>query len=286
MERLHLVGPGRIGLAIADALVQAEAVDSVRVFGRRPEPPSHPLFTQGVAEYIFGLEAPEPRATVVLLTVPDAILPELAHAMAAHPASRDGIPVLHTSGSLSGEVLAPLHARGYSVGSFFPLQTVPHSVMGAEMLRGSGVVVSGERGAIAAAHRLAAAIEATAIEVPVSQRPAVHAASLLVSNGIAGLMSAAEDLFATAGVSEEEARSALLRMAEGAVEGIRRFGPAKGTTGPVADGDVEAVALHIRALPPEIQTLYREIGRAALARSLAEAGIDPGTHDRFLELFG
>jgi predicted short-subunit dehydrogenase-like oxidoreductase (DUF2520 family) len=183
------------------------------------------------------------------------------------------------------DVLAPLHARGWSVGSFFPLQTVPHAVPGAGLFQGAGVVVSGEPDAASAGRRLAHALGAMPLDVPASRRALVHAAALLISNGIAGLMAAAEEILTDSGVEADHARRALLRLAEGTLDGVGRYGPVKGVTGPVADGDVEAVGLHMRALPPDIQGLYREIGRAALFRRLEEDGIDPGTHDRFLELF-
>jgi len=286
VEHLHVVGPGRLGLALADALVQADAVASLTICGRHPEPPSHPLFTQGQAEYVFGLSIPARETTVVLLTVPDRVLPELAHTLAAQAPARDGIPVLHTSGSLSTDVLAPLHARGWSVGSFFPLQTVAHPVPGARLFERAGVIVSGEPDASGVGRRIARALGAVPLDVPVAQRARVHAASLLVSNGLAGLLAAAEDLLGGSGIDASEARAALLRLVEGSVDGISRFGPVRGVTGPVAEGDVEAVALHLRALPPPLQALYRELGRAALSRRLEEEGIDPGTHDHFVELFG
>lgn len=286
MERLHVVGPGRVGLALAGALVESGAAESVRICGRHPEPPSHPLFTQGIADYTFGLVAPPADTTISLLTVPDRVLPELAHALAAHRPEREGIPILHTSGSMSTDVLTPLHGRGYVVGSFFPLQTVPHAVPGARLFDGAGVVVSGERDAAIAGRRLATALGARPIEVPAARRAEVHAASLLVSNGIAGLVAVAEDLVAGVGVEQNLARAALLRLAEGTIDGITRYGPARGVTGPVADGDVEAVALHLRALPAELRSLYREIGRSALVRRLESEGIDPGTDDHFRELFG
>jgi predicted short-subunit dehydrogenase-like oxidoreductase (DUF2520 family) len=285
VEHLHVVGPGRLGLALADALVDAEAVGSLRICGRHPEPPSHPLFTQGIATYTFGLATPDPNTTAVLLTVPDRILPELAHALAGHTPPREGVPVLHTSGSLGTDVLAPLHARGWSVGSFFPLQTVPHAVPGARLFEGAGVVVSGEPDAASAGRRLAHSLGAIPLDVPAARRPLVHAAAILLSNGIAGLVAAAEEMMSRSGVEPEDARRVLKRLGEGTLDGVGRYGPVKGVTGPVADGDVEAVGLHIRALPPEIQGLYREIGRVALDRRSEVEGVDPATHDRFLELF-
>ena len=64
-DRLMIVGPGKLGLALGYALWQADGVDGLEYHGRRPEPPSHPLFTQGVARYVYGLERPSSGTTGV-----------------------------------------------------------------------------------------------------------------------------------------------------------------------------------------------------------------------------
>ena len=57
MERLVIIGPGRLGLALGAALIQAQVPLSLRYHGRHPDPPGHPLFTEGRAEYRYGLDA-------------------------------------------------------------------------------------------------------------------------------------------------------------------------------------------------------------------------------------
>ncbi|NIP80936.1 MAG: hypothetical protein GWM90_17660, partial [Gemmatimonadetes bacterium] len=69
-ERIFFVGPGRVGLSLGYALSQESGVDLVYA-GRRPEPPAHPLFVQGTARYVYGLERPAPGTTAVILSVPD-----------------------------------------------------------------------------------------------------------------------------------------------------------------------------------------------------------------------
>src|SRR3954469_21899365 len=134
-DRVLFVGPGRTGLALGYALSQVHgALDSLTYCGRRPEPPAHPLFIEGVATYVFGLQRPEPGTTAVFLTVPDDVLPEMAHALAGQGQAPEGCAAFHCSGALSVEVLAPLHARGYHVGSIHPLQSLAHPITGAERL--------------------------------------------------------------------------------------------------------------------------------------------------------
>jgi predicted short-subunit dehydrogenase-like oxidoreductase (DUF2520 family) len=260
-ERLVIVGPGRLGLALGYALWQADAVGQLTYCGRRPDPPSHPLFGQGVAEYHFGLLAPPPGTDAVILAVPAGVLPELAHALAAQGPPAPETVVLHTAGALSTEVLGPLHAVGYSVGTVHPLQSVGHSIRGAEHLVGSAFAVSGEGPARQLGRRLVLALGGHALEVGVHRRPQVHAASVLVSNGLAALLSVSNDLLVRAGVERDEARAALLSLAGGSLSDLEAgvLPP-----GPIADGDHEAVDLHLRSLQGDARELYLSMSRVLL----------------------
>jgi predicted short-subunit dehydrogenase-like oxidoreductase (DUF2520 family) len=272
-DRVVFVGPGRTGLALGYALHQAGALDSLTYFGRRPEPPAHPLFIEGRAGYHFGLEPLPPDTSVLLLTVPDDVLPAMAHAVAAQGPAPEGCAALHCSGALSGDVLAPLHAVGYRVGSLHPLQSIAHPVTGAERLAGSWFAVSGEPEAAAVARRLVASLDGTPLTIPVTRRPLYHAAAVVASNYLPVLLALAARLLVHAGAREEDAVSALLPLMRGTLDNIGEHGIAAALTGPIARGDVETVRLHLRMLPEREARLYRDLGREAVA--LAEArGLD------------
>ncbi|NJD19517.1 MAG: DUF2520 domain-containing protein [Gemmatimonadetes bacterium] len=260
LEHLVVVGPGRVGLALAYALAQAEAVSRLTICGRRPEPPAHPLFTQGLAEYVFGRTRPGPRTAAVLLAVPDSVVPEIAHALAGHGAAPGGCAALHLSGALSTEVLAPLHAQGYEVGSFHPLQAIAHPVTGAERLPGSWVAVAGTPVAVAVARRLAASLGAPLLSIPEARRSLYHAAAVLVSNSLPPLVGAARRLLQDAGVPHDDALAALLPLVRGTVENMADHGVEAAMTGPVARGDLETVDLNLRALDGDDRRLYAVLG--------------------------
>lgn len=265
IDRLVFVGPGRVGLALGTALWHADAVRELVYCGRRPEPPGHPLFVQGKARYHFGLETPAPGTAAVLLTVPDDVLPELAHALAGQGNARDGCAVLHCSGALSTDPLAPLHARGYAVGSLHPLQAIAHPLTGAERLPGSSFAVSGEPRAVAAARRIVGALGGRALQIPVTQRPVYHAAAVLASNGLAALIASAARLIVRSGVSPEEALPALVPLVRGTIDNIAELGLHDALTGPVVRGDLETVRLHLATLEPRDREIY-----LVLARELTE----------------
>ncbi len=223
-ERALFVGPGRTGLALGSALWEAGALEAITYCGRRPEPPTHPLFNEGAARYVFGLERPAPGTTAVFLTVPDDVLPEMAHALAGQGDAPVGCAAFHCSGALSVDVLTPLHARGYHVGSLHPLQSLAHPVSGAARLRGSWFAVSGEPEAAAVARRLVAELDGSPVTIPVSRRPLYHAAAVVASNYLPVLIALAARLLVHAGVDEEDAVPALLPLMRGTLENVAELG--------------------------------------------------------------
>ncbi|MSR36060.1 MAG: DUF2520 domain-containing protein [Gemmatimonadetes bacterium] len=272
-DRALFVGPGRTGLSLGYALWQAGTLETLTYCGRRPEPPAHPLFIEDRATYRFGLVRPELGTTAVFLTVPDDVLPEMAHALAGQGTAPDGCSAFHCSGALSVEVLAPLHARGYHVGSIHPMQALAHPITGAERLRGSWFAVSGEPEALAVARRFVAELDGDTLSIPVARRPLYHAAAVVASNYLPVLAALAARLLVLAGADEDDALPALLPLMRGTIENIAELGLSSALTGPVARGDVETVRLHLRSLPERERRVYRDLGREAV--ELADArGLD------------
>lgn len=272
-DRILFVGPGRTGLSLGYALWQAGALESLGYCGRRPEPPAHPLFIEGGASYFFGIKRPDPETTAVFLTVPDDVLPEMAHTLAGQGAAPAGCAAFHCSGALTVDVLAPLHARGYHVGSLHPLQSLANPITGAQRLRGCWYAVSGESEAVGVARRLVAQLDGETLSIPVNRRPLYHAAAVVASNYLPVLTAMAARLLVLAGADQDQAVQALLPLMRGTLENVAEMGLAPALTGPIARGDLETVRLHLKSLPEREGRLYRELGREAV--ELADAhGLD------------
>lgn len=283
-EHLFFVGPGKVGLALGYALWQAEAVSSLVYCGRRPDPPSHPLFIQGNARYVFGLERPDERTTAVLLSVPDEALPEVASSLGGHGKAPPGAAAFHLSGALNTDPLGPLHSRGYSVGTLFPLQAVAHPITGADLLPGSYFALSGERQALTTARRILRALGSPSFTVPVRKRPLCHAAAVLASSHVVAILAAACRLLTRAGVPEKEGLKALLAQTRGTLQNLENLGPDEALAGPVARGDAETVHLHLRLLEPDERELYRCLG-GQLLEIARERGMDEELAEELEHLF-
>ena len=197
IERVAIVGPGRLGTAIAAALTRA-GVTVDGPYGRRDP----------IAEQLRPGTRALPDA--VLLCVPDA---EIAAVASVIPF---GAPVGHCSGATALDVLAP-HER-FSV---HPLMTVPADAP-PDVLTGAGAAVAGSTPrALALATALAQLLAMQPIEIAEADRAAYHAAACIASNFLVTLEAAAERVAATAGLSPEQ----LVPLVRATVENWASLGP-------------------------------------------------------------
>lgn len=236
-----IVGPGRLGRTVAACLTRRG--HSVRLVARGQEIPAAPL---------------------VWLTVPDRSISEAA---AATP---PGGVLLHASGACGVDLLRPHSAAG----SLHPLMTFPGLEVATPTMRGLPAAVAGDPEAVAAARRLADALDWTAFEVD-GDRRLYHAAAVMAGNFATVLLGAAAELLTAAGVPAEQAPMLLLPLARTSLENAAEAGPALALTGPLARGDEGVVAAHraaITARCPDLLPAYDAL--ADQARRLAREAAD------------
>jgi predicted short-subunit dehydrogenase-like oxidoreductase (DUF2520 family) len=244
VERLAIVGRGRLGTAIADALAHAGiAVDGP--FGRGDrlaELPGH--------------------ADAVLLCVPDSEIAAVAAMIGT------GAPVGHCSGATGLDALG-----GHEAFGLHPLMTVPVNAR-PNVLEGAGAALAGTTPrAMAVARSLAELLRMRPFEIDDADRAAYHAAASIASNFLVTLEDAAERIGATAGLPRE----LLVPLVRAAAENWAELGPERALTGPVARGDAETVKRHRAVLAertPELLELFDALADATerlAARARAEA---------------
>lgn len=166
LERIAVVGAGRLGNALAAAL---------RAAGLTVEGP----LRRG--------EQPSSEAGVVLLCVPDREIGPVAASIAPGPL------VGHCSGATT---LEPLGSHpGFSL---HPLMTIPTD--GVETFHGIPCAVAGDAVAVTLARRLGL----RPITIADTDRAAYHAAACIASNFLVVLEDAAERVGRTAGLTRED----------------------------------------------------------------------------------
>ena len=206
-ERVHVVGAGRAGSAIAARLRERGLTVAT---GRDPDP----------------------AAELVLLAVPDAAIPEVAQSIPIGPW------VAHVSGATSVTALAP-HERRFAV---HPLQTLTRD-RGAEQLDGAWGAITFETDAAGDAARwLATTLGLRPFVLADADRPIYHAGAAVASNFLVTLERVAARLVGEAGVPADALVPLMTRTIE---NGFQLTGPiARGDTSTV---EAHVAALEQRA---------------------------------------
>jgi predicted short-subunit dehydrogenase-like oxidoreductase (DUF2520 family) len=238
VQSIRIIGPGRAGTSLAAAL-SAHGWDVVGFLGRQDD----------LTDAARGVDV------LVIATPDDAIA-----AVAAAVAPRARTTVVHLSGSLGLDALAPHGRRG----ALHPLVPLPNALVGAARLA-SGVTfaVSGEP----VVRRMALSLGGRVVEVADADRAAYHAAACIAANHVVALLGQVERVAAAAGLSLE----AFLPLTRAALDDVGELGPRRALTGPAARGDWATLSRHLDALPARERAGYQ--AGAALATQLAESAV-------------
>lgn len=280
---LWIIGAGRFGLALGLALDRAGLLASLMISGRREEAPRHPLFITGRATYEPDVTLPAAPLDGVVVAVPDGAVAEVAASLIGRIPAH--VPVLHTAGALSLDVLSALADEGHPVGSVHALAAVSDPVAGADRLRGASFGVEGEGAAAALAERIVAACGGRLLRVKPGGKPLYHASAVFAANYATALLSVGEHLMERAGIPPEDARAALAGLAAGAVANTAAHGPAAALTGPISRGDDATIRLHLSRLSAQERPLYCLLGYEALRLARA-AGLDSDAAARIERALG
>jgi predicted short-subunit dehydrogenase-like oxidoreductase (DUF2520 family) len=235
--RIAIVGAGRLGTAITEALASNAAFAVSGPLGRGAEPTD---------------------ADVVLLCVPDGEIEAAAALLPPGPA------VGHCSGATGLAPLSP-HTDAFSL---HPLMTV--TPIGARLDGAGAAVAATTERATAIAIRLATALGMRPFTLAEEDRAAYHAAASIASNFLITLEATAERVLTSAGVDRE----LLVPLVRATVDNWAALGAERALTGPVARGDDATVARQRAAIAertPELLPLFDALVDAT--RDLAAAKV-------------
>jgi predicted short-subunit dehydrogenase-like oxidoreductase (DUF2520 family) len=282
--RVGVVGAGRVGTALAVALgragheiVAASAVSDSSISRLRQRLPGTPV--RQPAEVVAA-------ADLVLLTVPDDVLPGLVAGLAATGAALEGRLVAHASGRHGLAVLDPAVRAGALPLALHPVMTFTGRPDDIDKLTGISFGITAPEPLRTVAEALVLEMGGEPVFIAEEHRDLYHAALATASNYLVTLVVQATDLLREAGVADPARMLGPLLGA--ALDNALRLGdPA--LTGPVARGDADTVASHIaalRAVSPESLPAYLALARLTADRALSAGLLSAPDAQRLLGVLG
>jgi predicted short-subunit dehydrogenase-like oxidoreductase (DUF2520 family) len=270
---IGIVGAGAVGTALGVALSRGgwpiQAVAS-RDPGRRER-------FRSLVEVRRVFADPEPildEVELIVLTVPDDAIAALAGSLRMY----GGQAMIHTSGALGAEVLAPAMGAGTQIGAFHPLVAFADTERAVAALHGATVAIEGDDQLASMLADMADAIGATAVRLAPGSKTAYHAAAVLAAGGFIALLDAIAELGRVAGLDEAGSLAVYGRLIEGTLDNARALGIRTALTGPITRGDVGTLESHLaalRAYAPGVTDLYVAAARREIDLAEARGALTP-----------
>ena len=249
-----IIGAGRLAQSLVPALQNAGA-EVVQVLSRRASSAESLAKTRGVErwdEFLPGML--DERVGLVWLCTPDGAISEVVSTLAQRPHPERRIFV-HSSGSTSLEILAPLGTR---TGIIYPLQ----------MFTGEGGVDFREVPIFCEAsspdllgllHAWAQSISEKVQTLGSHQRLHLHLSAVWAINFSNILLRVAQKELASEGIDFEVLHPLLAEQ----LKRVQTLGPEKAQTGPAIRGDVSTLHQHLALLTdkPDLKALYIELSK-------------------------
>jgi predicted short-subunit dehydrogenase-like oxidoreductase (DUF2520 family) len=271
--RVGVVGAGRVGAVLAASL--RDAGHPVVAAAGESDASRHRIDTLLPGTLVAKPSTVARSCDLLLLTVPDDMLPNVVAVLSASGALHEGQYVVHTSGRHGLAVLDPARAVGARPVALHPAMTFTGTALDLERLSGCVFGLTAGEGERTFAEGLVAELGGTPMWVAEELRSLYHAGLAHGANHLVTLVTEAMELLTAAG-ADDPART-LRPLLTAALDNALAHGDAA-LTGPIVRGDVNTVRAHLAEIAgaaPQVLSSYAAMARATLGRVVTDGRLLP-----------
>ena len=246
MKSVTVVGPGRMGGALAIALSRA-GYRVERLIGRNKKKSTNIgrlISPRPLVQTIESTHAID--SDIILITTPDPSIAGVACWLRGVVQGKTTI--FHVSGAASSRELELIAERGHSTGSIHPLLSVSEPKSGAEKFAGSYFCVEGDRHAQRLAKEIVRRLGGKSFTIQTELKPLYHLAAVLSAGHLVALADVSFTLMENAGFPRKTAREILTPLIKSTVANLEKMETWAALTGPFSRGDISTVRGHISVL--------------------------------------
>jgi predicted short-subunit dehydrogenase-like oxidoreductase (DUF2520 family) len=262
---ISIVGPGNLGSALALELARnGYAVRQIASRNGGKTTSSKVLARRVKAEHVFLGDCPL-DSDIIWLTVPDDAIADVARQLALTQPWKDKI-VLHSSGALTSEELAPLSKKGALVASVHPMMSfVPERKPAWQDV---AFAIEGDNKAASMASQIARHLGGNPFKIARKNKALYHAFGAFASPLVIALMSSMEQVAEAAAIPRSQTKRIVLPLLRQTWGNYLQRDAAAAFSGPLARGDVQTINRHLAQLKraPEAREVYLALARTAIKR--------------------
>lgn len=283
-----IIGCGRLGINLAVSLSRQGYTPVAFASKSRESAEAAQAFCETGEVFDDVIKAAE-SADLIFITTPDTTIEPVCRVIAEKKAFNEKSTVFHLSGALSSSILASAGKCGARVGSIHPLQAfAPYEEGQASPFKGINISIEGDAAAVDLGKEIVNSLNATSFTIPTNAKTAYHASAVVASNYLVTLENFALELLKLTEISESDAWEILEPLVMGTLNNIRQRGSIKALTGPVARGDDEIVARHLKDIDeklPGFSKIYRVMGQYTMDIAVQGGQVSPEAQNKLKGLF-
>ncbi len=205
----------------------------------------------GINQTAFSAEILKSIASdVILICVQDFNIETVAENLAKDLTNKPVI--LHTSGSLSSEILHKLKEIGCPVGSIHPLVSISDSVLGANRFADVFYCVEGDAKAVESAKKIVEDLDGKTFEIDSKFKTLYHASAVTACGHLVALIDVALEMLGKCGLNQSQSKEILLPLISSTVENLKTQTTAEALTGTFARADSVIFDKHLATLKENV----------------------------------
>jgi predicted short-subunit dehydrogenase-like oxidoreductase (DUF2520 family) len=263
-KTITLIGAGSLAHALGPALKSAGY--KINAIASRDTPKSHQRavsLARKLKTKTVPLKDVVPASDIIWLCHTDDALPETARLLGQRSGWK-GKVVLHSSGALTSEVLAPLKEVGAHVATLHPMMTfVPGTK---PRMQNVPFAAEGDPRAVKAAKEITKALKAEVFEIKKEAKVLYHALGSFSSPMVVAALVTAERVGRAAGFSQKQLTKVMGPILQQTIRNYLERGAAAAFSGPIKRGDLNTIRRHLENLEkvPGASEVYRALVKSAL----------------------
>lgn len=255
--RIGFIGAGKVGFSIGKFFASGGLLVSGYYSRSNASAQEAAAFTQ--SSHFESIEDLIAASDAIFVTVPDNAIADVYGQMRIFDLS--GKQICHCSGSLSAdEVFTDLEgagATGYSLHPLFPVSSKYESY---KELPQAFFCIEGSAEHLDDWRSLLEKLGVRVQVISATDKKRYHAACVVASNLVCGLVQQSVDMLVSCGFSSEEALEALTPLMRANLDHIIECGPIDALTGPVERNDTMTVTAHVKCLKDPIdRSVYKSV---------------------------
>jgi predicted short-subunit dehydrogenase-like oxidoreductase (DUF2520 family) len=262
---IAFIGCGSLVLALAPQLQQAGyAVEEIVVRDRPAARRRAAQLARRVGARVSSFDEAALAADLLWFGVSDSAIAQCAAQLSVRRKSWKGTLVLHSSGALTSDALAPFTARGAGVASLHPMMTFVRT--SAPPLAGVGFAAEGAPRALTATKAIVRDLGGRWFRIARQAKTLYHAWGAFSSPLLIMELALAESVARGAGIAAPAARRIMEPIVRRTIDNYFARGAAASFSGPLVRGDVATIVQHLAALKriPGARDVYRALAHSAL----------------------